>query len=98
MSSTFIYSIRPSKFGDTPEENVQEDESDILRRLRSLEEISYATDNVIAFQLEGYESKWVISGKGRLRDEIPEVAKQAARVLHRLEKDRFYVTADGRKV
>lgn len=84
--------------GETPEENLKQDQDDILRRLRSLEEISYAIDNAIVFQLEGYESKWIIAGKGRFREEIPDVARQAAAVLHGLEKDAYqvsYVDEDG---
>lgn len=85
--TTFIYSITPSQYGDTPEDNVREDERDILKRLRSLEAIAYETDNVVVFRLEGYESEWYVSGKGRHRDEIPEIAKQAAAVLHGLIAD-----------
>jgi hypothetical protein len=95
METTFIYSITPSRYGDTPEANVEQDEKDILRRLRSLEAISYETDNIIIFQLAGYGSKWVLSSKGRLREGIPGIAKQAAGVLHGLIGDDFYVTAEG---
>ena len=87
--TTFIYSIMPSKFGDTPEENVQQDEDAILRRLRALEAISVEIDNPVVFQLEGYESEWYVSGKGRHSDEIPEIAKQASAVLHGLRADAF---------
>lgn len=96
--TTFIYSIMRSVMGKTPEENLKQDRDDILRRLRSLEAISYEIDNGILFQLEGFKSKWIIAGKGRFREEIPDVARQAAAVLHGLEKDAYqvsYVDEDG---